>query len=176
MKIGILGAGTWGSALARILNNNGHEVTLWYHRQSPFDEKREHKKADLILDLDIKLTNDLMDVTNGTVLKMDTSLAYEAIGSDQLDVIVVYATDSLLQRYDMVVLEDDLEFFPAYHGAPLVRTSLLEEYPELNDVLNLMADSIDDAYMQAINYQVDVEDRSISDVASEMIDDLGLLE
>lgn len=120
--------------------------------------------------------NELYDYEFGTVLKMDTSLAYEAIGSDQLDVIVVYATDSLLQRYDMVVLEDDLEFFPAYHGAPLVRTSLLEEYPELNDVLNLMADSIDDAYMQAINYQVDVEDRSISDVASEMIDDLGLLE
>ena len=68
MKIGILGAGTWGSALARILNNNGHEVTLWYHRQSPFDEKREHKKADLILDLDIKLTNDLMDVTNNKML------------------------------------------------------------------------------------------------------------
>ena len=120
--------------------------------------------------------NELYDYEFGTVLKMDTSLAYEAIGSDQLDVIVVYATDSLLQRYDMVVLEDDLEFFPAYHGAPLVRTSLLEEYPELNDVLNLMADSIDDAYMQAINYQVDVEDRSISDVASKMIDDLGLLE
>ena len=28
-KIGIIGAGTWGTALAVLLNNNGHEVTIW---------------------------------------------------------------------------------------------------------------------------------------------------
>ena len=28
-KIGILGAGTWGVALARLLERNGHEVTVW---------------------------------------------------------------------------------------------------------------------------------------------------
>jgi glycerol-3-phosphate dehydrogenase (NAD(P)+) len=29
MKIGYLGAGTWGFALATVLANNGHQVTLW---------------------------------------------------------------------------------------------------------------------------------------------------
>ena len=29
MKISILGAGTWGCALARLLSTNGHEITLW---------------------------------------------------------------------------------------------------------------------------------------------------
>lgn len=29
MKISVLGAGTWGTALAILLANNGHEVTLW---------------------------------------------------------------------------------------------------------------------------------------------------
>ncbi len=29
MKIGILGAGTWGMALARMLSNSGHEVQVW---------------------------------------------------------------------------------------------------------------------------------------------------
>lgn len=27
--IGVLGAGTWGTALARMLSNSGHEVTVW---------------------------------------------------------------------------------------------------------------------------------------------------
>ena len=29
MKISVLGAGTWGTALAILLSNNGHEVILW---------------------------------------------------------------------------------------------------------------------------------------------------
>ncbi|MCR5637988.1 MAG: glycerol-3-phosphate dehydrogenase, partial [Lachnospiraceae bacterium] len=28
-KIGVLGAGTWGIALARLLANKGDEVTVW---------------------------------------------------------------------------------------------------------------------------------------------------
>ena len=27
--VGIIGAGTWGTALAVLLNNNGHDVTIW---------------------------------------------------------------------------------------------------------------------------------------------------
>jgi glycerol-3-phosphate dehydrogenase (NAD(P)+) len=28
-NIGVLGAGTWGMALARMLCNNGHTVSVW---------------------------------------------------------------------------------------------------------------------------------------------------
>ena len=28
-KIGIIGAGSWGTALAVVLDKNGHEVTIW---------------------------------------------------------------------------------------------------------------------------------------------------
>lgn len=32
-KIGVIGAGSWGTALAILLNENGNEVTLWSHRE-----------------------------------------------------------------------------------------------------------------------------------------------
>ena len=37
-RIGILGSGTWGTALANLLVNNGHEVTLWSKFPNEIDE------------------------------------------------------------------------------------------------------------------------------------------
>ena len=39
-KISVLGAGSWGTALSVLLNNNGHEVRLW----SRFQEEVETNK------------------------------------------------------------------------------------------------------------------------------------
>lgn len=44
-KIGVLGAGTWGMALARLLSNNGNDVTVWSALESEvkeFSETRKH--------------------------------------------------------------------------------------------------------------------------------------
>ena len=32
-NIGIIGAGSWGTALGILLVNNGHNTTLWSHRE-----------------------------------------------------------------------------------------------------------------------------------------------
>ena len=107
--------------------------------------------------------------------KMDTSLLYEAIDNKQLDVIVIYATDSLLVKYDMIILQDDLALFPAYHGSPICRNTTLETHPALKDVLNKLAGKIDDATMQQLDYQVDVEHKTPEEVAKQFLTDNGLL-
>jgi glycerol-3-phosphate dehydrogenase (NAD(P)+) len=38
MKIGLIGAGGWGTALAKLLSENGHEVRLWAYEQETVDE------------------------------------------------------------------------------------------------------------------------------------------
>ncbi len=40
MRIAVLGAGSWGTALAIILANNQHHVTLWSHKQEYTDDIR----------------------------------------------------------------------------------------------------------------------------------------
>lgn len=45
-KVSVIGAGSWGTALAILLEKNGHEVTLWSHREEEVKElakSREHK-------------------------------------------------------------------------------------------------------------------------------------
>ena len=46
MKIGVIGAGTWGIALARMLTNSGHDVVVWSALENEIDElskSRAHK-------------------------------------------------------------------------------------------------------------------------------------
>ena len=44
--VGILGAGSWGTALAMMLNKNGHDVTVWSidaKEVEMLQTEREHK-------------------------------------------------------------------------------------------------------------------------------------
>lgn len=45
-KVGVLGAGSWGTALSVLLHENGHHVTIWSIDENEvrmLDEKREHE-------------------------------------------------------------------------------------------------------------------------------------
>ncbi len=69
MKIGVLGAGTWGIALANLLVTNGHEVILWSAIPEEIDllaEKREHKNLPgLKLPSELKYTKSIENVAKG---------------------------------------------------------------------------------------------------------------
>ena len=46
VKATVLGAGTWGIALARLLAINGHQVTVWSAIPSELDQRQETTKRD----------------------------------------------------------------------------------------------------------------------------------
>lgn len=82
------------------------------------------------------------------------TLMYTAITSGEVDVITAFSTDGLLQKYDLVLLEDDKQFFPPYFMLPIVKGDTLEKYPEIAQVLSCLDNFIDDDTMQAMNYRV----------------------
>ncbi len=63
-KVSVIGAGSWGTALAVLLHKNGHEVTVWSKFQAEIDmlnNEREHKDklAGVKLPEDMIFTTDL---------------------------------------------------------------------------------------------------------------------
>ncbi len=69
-KAGVIGSGSWGTALARVLSKNGHEVTLWSRREEEsrmLREERENKSKlpGVILPDDILCTTDLEQTVEG---------------------------------------------------------------------------------------------------------------
>ena len=109
-------------------------------------------------------------------LSVDLGLKYTAVESGNFDVTVVYATDGLNRKANLKILEDDKSFFPDYNGAFLVREDILEQYPELEGILNQLAGKIPTEQMAELTYQVDVVGRTVDDVAREFLVSLGLLD
>lgn len=72
MKISVLGAGTWGIALAALLRKNGHDVTVWSAISSEIDElkgSRVHKNLPgVTLPEGIEYTKDISDCTKGEMV------------------------------------------------------------------------------------------------------------
>ena len=76
-RIGILGSGTWGTALANLLTSIGHEVTLWSKFQEEIDDLKKNRKhrnlPGVEINKDINFTSDIKAaVTNKDVIVIAT--------------------------------------------------------------------------------------------------------
>ncbi|MCL4947263.1 ABC transporter permease/substrate-binding protein [Streptococcus suis] len=109
------------------------------------------------------------------VKTMEPALRYEAIKSGNMQIIEAYSTDSKVVTYKLKILEDDKRLFPPYQAAPLLSKETLEKYPELEQVLGVLAGKISTEEMTRMNYAVDVEGKSAEQVAREYLEQEGLL-
>lgn len=107
--------------------------------------------------------------------ELDIGFKYLAIGSKDVDVINAFSTDGLIKEYNLKVLTDDKNYFPAYQAATVVRKETLDMYPELEEILNLMAGLISDAEMVNMNYKVEKLNEEPKEVAREFLIEKGLL-
>lgn len=68
-KIGVLGAGTWGMALARMLSNSGHQVTVWSALEREVTEfaatRRHPNLPGMVIPDEITFTGDMETVCTG---------------------------------------------------------------------------------------------------------------
>lgn len=68
-KIGVIGAGSWGTALAILLNENGNDVTLWSHRETEAEHMRQSRECSKLPGIKIpeavEITSDLKQAVSG---------------------------------------------------------------------------------------------------------------
>lgn len=107
-------------------------------------------------------------------VELDIGLKYDAISSDNVDVINAFSTDAMLKKYNLKVLEDNENFFPSYYATTLVREETLEEYPELEEVLNKLEGMISNEDMIQMNYEVEQEKKDPKEVATKFLINKGL--
>ncbi len=109
------------------------------------------------------------------VKRMDTGLVYQALKEKQVDVGLVFATDGRIPAFNFVVLTDDKGYFPAYAMTPVVTKKTLDANPKLAEILNSLSAKLDDATMARLNASVDVDKKTVEDVAQTFLKQQGLI-
>ena len=61
-----------------------------------------------------------------SILPMQIGLVYDAVEAGKMDIVLGYSTDGRIASYDLVMLEDDRNFFPPYDAAPVVDNQVLK--------------------------------------------------
>lgn len=106
------------------------------------------------------------DFGRENVVRMDTGLVYQALRDAQVDVGLVFATDGRVPAFDFLILTDTKGYFPTYAMTPVVRKETLDKNPKLAELLNGLSAKLDDATMARLNASVDVDKKSIEEVAA----------
>ncbi|PBS13045.1 amino acid ABC transporter permease [Lysobacteraceae bacterium NML93-0792] len=100
---------------------------------------------------------------------LDHDLAYRALASGAIDATDLYATDAEIPYYDLVVLDDDRDYFPSYAAVVLYRAELVTRAPAAVAALHGLEGRIDAATMQRFNGRVKLDRESDAAVAADWL-------
>lgn len=102
---------------------------------------------------------------------MEHSLAYQALSEGKVDIVEVYSTDAKIEKFKLNLLQDDLNFFPAYLAVILSRRSVAQEFPQTwRELERLLVGKISNEKMIRLNSMVELEGKSFADAAVYFLD------
>ncbi len=107
---------------------------------------------------------------------LDPGIRYTAIESGEVDLIDAFSTDGKIKEYDLVILEDDKQFFPPYYVMSILNDEAFEKYPEAVEALRLLEGTITEDAMQQMNFLVDEEGLPERKVAEDFLKEAGIIE
>ncbi|HSR04942.1 MAG TPA: glycine betaine ABC transporter substrate-binding protein, partial [Proteiniclasticum sp.] len=114
--------------------------------------------------------------TFGNQIGINGANKYLAIDSGETDITDAFSTDGLLKKFGLVMLDDDLNFFPPYYAVPILRSGLLEEHPEIQGVMDELGAVLTNEIMIELNYRVDELQQQPRRVAHDFLIEQGLIE
>ena len=100
---------------------------------------------------------------------LDHGLAYDAIGSKQVDAIDIYTTDAKIDALGLRVLEDDQHYFPRYDAVLLYRLDVPTRHPQAWAALQALEGRVDEAMMIAMNARAELQGVAFDVIARDQL-------
>lgn len=115
------------------------------------------------------------DLPDSELSTIQLGAVYQAVANqDPCEFGSVFATDGRIPALDLVIVEDDQGFFPAYNAAVTMREETFEEHSQLEDLFGEISPELDNETMQELNRRVDQEGEFPDEVASDFLQENGL--
>ncbi len=100
---------------------------------------------------------------------MEHNLAYRGLAEDAVQLTDLYTTDPEIPFYNLIALEDDLGFFPAYEAVLLMRDDLAQRAPEAAQAILRLQGLISSDAMASMSAEVRLNRRTETVVAGEFL-------
>jgi osmoprotectant transport system substrate-binding protein len=103
------------------------------------------------------------------------TIAAAAAGTNGANTAMVYGTDGGVAAARLQVLEDDRNDQPVYAPVPVIRESVLRQYPQIAAIVKPLMDSFDRELLQRLNERVQIDGESDEAVALDYLKNKGWL-
>lgn len=120
-----------------------------------------------------KLKDDqLILLSSGNTAEMLKALSE---GTDGVNASLVYGTDGALDKMNLMVVADPELIPPVYLPAPVIRGEVLEQYPEITEILKPVFESLTLETLQKLNAKVAYDGEDAKAVAEAYLKEQGFL-
>jgi len=103
------------------------------------------------------------------------TIAAAAAGTNGANTAMVYGTDGGVAAGRLRILEDDRHDQPVYAPVPVIRESVLRQYPQIAAIVKPLMDSFDRELLQRLNERVQIDGESDEAVALDYLKNKGWL-
>jgi osmoprotectant transport system permease protein len=104
------------------------------------------------------------------VRTLEHALTYEALVQGDIDVMDVFSTDGKLTKYQLVLLQDDRQFFPTYYAVLLARQAFVDRFPRTWEALqHRLVQRLDDHVMAQLNALAELEGKSFQSISAQFL-------
>ena len=112
--------------------------------------------------------DDFLATDSGGPVTLSTLIAGE------VDVALLFTTDPAIERYNLVLLEDDRQLQPAENVTPVIRSELIEEHgPELAFTINAVTRHLSTQELRRLNGDLGSGAANLRSVAAEWLARVG---
>lgn len=110
------------------------------------------------------------------ITEVDLGIVFTQVPSgDKCHFGEVFATDGRIPANDMVVLDDDKDFFVKYDLAVTMNSDLYDKYPKVAEILTPIAEKLTTEELQQLNAKKDVDGLPPEEIAKTWLQDNGFI-